>query len=84
MAFGIVRAAVKTTVQKATFVTPSAALLNKNDVLTRIALDEIRTYKPAKVEVSDPALTKKFTPPAAPAAKVPEVTKEELEAYAKE
>ncbi|ORZ41174.1 hypothetical protein BCR44DRAFT_1422295 [Catenaria anguillulae PL171] len=79
----VARAALKTSVPKATYVAPSSALFAK-DILSDIALNEIRAFKPKEQQVTDPALTKKFTAPApAAATAVPEVTKEELESYAK-
>ncbi|KAI9187987.1 hypothetical protein H9P43_002378 [Blastocladiella emersonii ATCC 22665] len=81
MLANVFRTAISST--KATYVAPSSALFAR-DILADIAVAELRAFKPAAAEVTDPVLLKKFTPPTPPpTAKATEVTKEELEAYAK-
>ncbi|KAI9140391.1 hypothetical protein BKA69DRAFT_1176003 [Paraphysoderma sedebokerense] len=77
----VIRSAAVSSIQYRCYVTPSAALLQK-DILQDIALKEIRNYKPTVEKPTDPTLLKDFKPPAPPSTpKVQELSAAELEAY---
>ncbi|KAJ1506383.1 hypothetical protein HMI54_004629 [Coelomomyces lativittatus] len=60
----------------------NAASKKVKDPLVTAALEMLRNYKPTEEKITDPLLLKKITAPTPPpVTPVPDVTKEELQAY---